>query len=52
MEHLLNLKKMFIERIAEIDETLINGHPVKSLPHLVSCSVRYVEGESMVLHAR
>jgi cysteine desulfurase len=49
MEHLLNLKKMFIERIAEIDETLINGHPVKSLPHLVSCSVRYVEGESMVL---
>ena len=49
MEHLLHLKKTFVEEISEIDEVLLNGHPTKSLPHLVSCSVRYVEGESMVL---
>ncbi|MGA3174256.1 MAG: cysteine desulfurase family protein [Syntrophorhabdales bacterium] len=49
IEHLLNLRKRFIKRIDEIEETLINGHPTRSLPHLVSCSVRYVEGESMVL---
>jgi cysteine desulfurase len=49
MEHLLHLKRTFVERISEIDEVLLNGHPTKSLPHLVSCSVRYVEGESMVL---
>jgi cysteine desulfurase len=49
IEHLLGLKKAFLKRIAEIDEVVINGHPTKSLPHLISCSVRYVEGESMVL---
>jgi cysteine desulfurase len=49
MEHLLHLKKTFVEKISEIDEVLLNGHPTKCLPHLVSCSVRYVEGESMVL---
>src|SRR5208283_3445111 len=38
MEHLLGLKRTFIERIGQIDEVLVNGHPVKSLPHLVSCS--------------
>ena len=49
MEHLRSLRKTFIDRIAEIDEVLINGHPTECLPHLVSCSVQYVEGESMVL---
>ena len=49
MEHLLHLKKTFVEGISEIDEMLLNGHPTKSLPNLVSCSVRYVEGESLAL---
>ena len=49
MEHLRHLRKTFIERISDIGELLLNGHPTKCLPHLVSCSVRYVEGESMVL---
>jgi cysteine desulfurase len=48
-EHLRRLKKGFLDRISEIDATVVNGHPTKSLPHLVSCSVLYVEGESMVL---
>ena len=49
MEHLWYLRKTFINRIAEIGDLLLNGHPTKCLPHLVSCSVQYVEGESMVL---
>lgn len=49
MEHLWYLRKTFIDRIAEISDLLLNGHPTKCLPHLVSCSVQYVEGESMVL---
>jgi len=49
MEHLWHLRKTFTNRIAEIDDLILNGHPTKCLPHLVSCSVQYVEGESMVL---
>ena len=32
-----------------IDEYLINGHPEFSLPNLVSMSIKYIEGESLVL---
>ncbi len=49
-EHLLHLRKIFVGRVtSEIDEMVLNGHPEKSLPGLVSCSFKYVEGESMVL---
>jgi cysteine desulfurase len=49
MEYMLKLKKYLIGRLNEIEEININGHPTKSLPNLISCSVKYVEGESMVL---
>ncbi len=32
-----------------IDEYFVNGHPEHSLPNLVSISIRYIEGESVVL---
>jgi cysteine desulfurase len=32
-----------------IEEYYINGHPEQSLPNLVSVSIKYVEGESVVL---
>jgi cysteine desulfurase len=32
-----------------IDEYVINGHPEYSLPNLVSLSIKYIEGESIVL---
>jgi len=32
-----------------IDEYIVNGHPQLSLPHLVSVSIKYIEGESLVL---
>ena len=35
--------------VARIPEIIINGHPTQCLPHLVSVSVKYVEGESLML---
>ncbi len=34
---------------AHIDEYLINGHPEACLPNLVSISIKYIEGESVML---
>ena len=48
-EHLLKLKKAFVEKLTTLDEVHINGHPEISLPGLVSVSVEYVEGESMMI---
>ena len=48
-EHLLKLKKAVMDRLKTIDEIVINGHPEKSLPGLVSFSVEYIEGESMMM---
>jgi cysteine desulfurase len=35
--------------IARVPEIIINGHPTENLPHLVSASIKYVEGESVML---
>jgi cysteine desulfurase len=35
--------------VARIPEIVINGHPTQCLPHLVSVSIKYVEGESVML---
>ncbi len=35
--------------VARIPEIIINGHPTQCLPHLVSVSLKYVEGESVML---
>ncbi|MBM4274944.1 MAG: cysteine desulfurase [Deltaproteobacteria bacterium] len=40
------LAKGLLERIPEIR---VNGHPTRCLPHLLSVSVEYVEGESLML---
>ena len=40
------LREGLLERIPEI---VINGHPTDNLPHLLSVSVKYVEGESLML---
>jgi cysteine desulfurase len=43
------LKKNLVARLNEFDEIYLNGHPTISLPNLVSCSIQYIEGESLVL---
>jgi cysteine desulfurase len=48
--YLKGLKEKFLRELPQfLDEVIINTHPVHSLPHLVSASVKYVEGESVML---
>jgi cysteine desulfurase len=48
--HSKKLKSMLIQELPDyIDEYFINGNPELSLPHLVSVSIKYIEGESVVL---
>ncbi len=35
--------------VARIPEIIINGHPTQCLPHLLSVSIKYIEGESLML---
>ncbi len=49
VEHLMQLKKAFLSRLSTIDEIIINGSPSRSLPNLISVSIAYIEGESLVL---
>jgi len=48
--YLKGLKDKFLRELPNVlDEILINTHPVHSLPHVVSASIKYVEGESVML---
>ena len=48
--HLKSLKDQLIRELPNyLDEVIINTHPEHSLPNLVSMSVQYVEGESVML---
>jgi cysteine desulfurase len=48
--HLKNLKEKFLGELPDyIDECIINTHPRHSLPNLVSVSIQYIEGESVML---
>lgn len=50
LARLKRLKEKFIDELpAYIDEYIINSHPQHSLPNLVSLSIRYIEGESVML---
>lgn len=50
---LAHLKKLRVKLLQElpnyIEEYIINGHPEYCLPNLVSLSLKYIEGESVVL---
>ena len=48
--HLKALREKLLGELPNyIDEYIINGHPEHTLPHLVSVSLKYIEGESVVL---
>ena len=50
MAHAKKLKDSLLAKLPEyVDEYLVNGHPQLSLPNLVSVSIKYIEGESVVL---
>ncbi len=48
--HVRKLRELLIRGLHErIDDIIINGHPEHHLPHLVSVSIKYIEGEGIVL---
>jgi cysteine desulfurase len=50
IKHCLSLKKKLIQGLKNtVEEIFINGHPDLSLPNLVSVSIKYIEGEGIVL---
>lgn len=50
LAHLRKLKDKFIAELpGYVDEYIINSHDQFSLPNLVSVSIKYIEGESVVL---
>jgi cysteine desulfurase len=50
LAHCRRLKARLIKGLQEkIEEIFINGHPELSLPNLVSVSIKYIEGEGIVL---
>jgi cysteine desulfurase len=50
LAHFNRLKQLLLSELPNyIDECFINGDPDNGLPHLVSISPRYIEGESIML---
>ncbi|SJZ72859.1 cysteine desulfurase NifS [Selenihalanaerobacter shriftii] len=50
-EKITKLRGKLIKGIKEkIDEVTLNGHPTKRLPNNVNFSIRYIEGESLLLN--
>jgi len=50
LAHLSALKDQLLSELPNfIDEYIVNTHPDASLPNLVSISVKYIEGESVML---
>ena len=48
--HTSRLKAKFLKELPRyIDDYIVNGHPEETLPNLVSVSIKYIEGESVVL---
>ncbi len=48
--HSRMLKEKFLRELPDyLDEYIVNGHPENSLPNHISVSIKYIEGESVVL---
>ncbi|MDD5491101.1 MAG: cysteine desulfurase NifS [bacterium] len=50
-QHVTILRDKLIKGILEkVDESQLNGHPTKRLPNNVNVTVKYIEGESMLIN--
>lgn len=48
--HYRRLKEKLVSGLeSRVDDIILNGHPQHALPHLVSVSIRFIEGEGVVL---
>jgi cysteine desulfurase len=43
------LQRRLIGGLADIEQTFLNGHPEKRVPHNVNMSFNFVEGESLIM---
>jgi cysteine desulfurase len=48
-ERIHMLHKRLVEGLSDIEQTFLNGHPEKRVPHNVNMSFNYVEGESLIM---
>jgi cysteine desulfurase len=48
-ERIRMLHKRLVDGLADIEQTFLNGHPEKRVPHNVNMSFNYVEGESLIM---
>ena len=48
-ERIHMLHRRLIDGLADIEQTFLNGHPEKRVPHNVNISFNYVEGESLIM---
>ncbi len=43
------LHQRLVDGLSQIEQTFLNGHPEKRVPHNVNMSFNYVEGESLIM---
>jgi cysteine desulfurase len=48
-ERIRMLQKRLIDGLSDIEQTFLNGHPEKRVPHNVNMSFNFVEGESLIM---
>jgi cysteine desulfurase len=49
LERIRMLQKRLIDGLSDIEQTFLNGHPEKRVPHNVNMSFNFVEGESLIM---
>jgi len=48
-EKLTKMRDRIIDNMLKVEDTILNGHRIKRLPHNANLSFKYVEGEALIL---
>jgi len=48
-ERIRMLQRRLLDGLSDIEQTFLNGHPEKRVPHNVNMSFNFVEGESLIM---
>jgi len=49
LERIRSLQQRLLRGLSDIEQTFLNGHPEKRVPHNVNMSFNFVEGESLIM---
>jgi cysteine desulfurase len=49
LERIRMLQRRLIDGLSDVEQTFLNGHAEKRIPHNVNMSFNYVEGESLIM---